>query len=191
MSAPVTVSIVRVVDPAHEAQMLAWLRAGNELAARFEGFLGCGWVRPAEASVEWHVLYRFSSQDALEVWEASEQREWWLGSAQGLVGDSHVEKRTGIEGWFDTPASTDVQDLRAVPSPPPRWKQACVIFLVFFPLSLLANLAGREWLTDVSLPLRVFVITVALTPVMTYLALPWVTKLFAPWLNRPTSRRAS
>ena len=31
MNDPVTVSITRVVDPAHEAQMMAWLRAGQGL----------------------------------------------------------------------------------------------------------------------------------------------------------------
>ncbi len=183
MTEPVTVSITRIVDPAHEEQMMAWLRAGAELSERFEGFLGCGWVRPNVGSDEWHVLYRFAGPDALANWEASDQRAWWLGAAQGLVGDSHMEKRTGIEGWFDDPTSTDVLDLRPAPTPPPRWKQMCVIFTVFFPLSLLANYAAREWLGGVVLPVRVLVTTCVLTPIMTYLALPWVTKLFHKWLN--------
>lgn len=183
MSEPVTVSITRIVDLAHEEQMLAWLRAGAELAERFDGFLGCGWVRPVEGSTEWHVLYRFSGSAALQAWEVSDQREWWLGAAQGLVGESHMEKRTGIEGWFDEPSSTDVQDLRAAPPSPPRWKQMCVIFLVFFPLSLAANWAAREWLDDLGLPLRVLISVCVMTPIMTYFALPWVTKRFAPWLN--------
>ncbi|MEO6471295.1 MAG: antibiotic biosynthesis monooxygenase [Aeromicrobium sp.] len=190
MSEPVTVSVTRIVDPAHEDQMLAWLRAGGELASRFDGFLGSGWVRPIENSSEWHVLYRFSGSAALEAWEASDQRAWWLGAAQGLVGESHMEKRTGIEGWFDDPTSTDVLDLRPAPAPPPRWKQMCVIFLVFFPLSLAANYASREWLSDVALPLRVFISVCLMTPIMTYLALPWVTRAFAFWLNAPRKVRA-
>ena len=51
MTAPVTVSITRHVDPEQEDQMLAWLRAGAELAERFDGFLGSGWVRPAVGRV--------------------------------------------------------------------------------------------------------------------------------------------
>lgn len=183
MSEPVTVSITRIVDPAHEDEMLAWMRAGTELAERFDGFLGSGWVRPTEGSSEWHMLYRFSGIDALGVWEASDQRGWWLAAAQGMVGDSHVEKRTGIEGWFDEPTSTDVLDLRPAPTPPPRWKQMCVIFTVFFPLSVLSNYAAREWLGGVALPLRVLISTSALTPIMTYLGLPWATRVFHKWLN--------
>ena len=61
MTQPVTVSITRQVDPTQEDQMRAWRRAGSELAERFEGFLGSGWVRSAPNSSEWLVLYRFAS----------------------------------------------------------------------------------------------------------------------------------
>lgn len=180
---PVTVSITRHLDPDHSAQMLAWVRSGSQLAERFDGFLGSGWVRPSPESDEWHMLYRFADVASLEVRQASEQRRWWLGSGQGIVGESKIEKRTGIEGWFDEPVSTDVLDLRAKPAGPPRWKQMCVIFVVFFPLSLLSNYLGQMFLGDVALSLRALVSVCAMTPIMTYLALPWVTWLFAPWLN--------
>lgn len=184
MSEPVTVSITRRVDPAHEDQMLAWLRAGTELAERFDGFLGSGWVRPSPGSVEWHMLYRFADAESLRRWDDSAQRRWWLDSAEGFVGESYLEKRTGIEGWFDEPSSVDTVDLRPAPLPPPRWKQMCAIFLVFFPLSVAANYAARELLPDVPLVVRVLVSVLVMTPVMTYLALPWITRLLAPWLNK-------
>ena len=145
---PVTVSIVRHVAPEHAAQMIAWVRSGSSLAERFDGFLGTGWVRPAPDSDEWHMLYRFADQTSLELWESSPQRAWWLGSAQGLVGESRLERRTGIEGWFDEPTSYDVEDLRPATPAPPRWKQGVVIWLTFFPLSLalglLLNLTGLD-----------------------------------------------
>lgn len=184
MTGPVTVSITRLVDPAAEDQMLAWLRAGTQLSERFEGFLGSGWVRPAAGSPQWHMLYRFADADALHAWEQSPQRQWWLDSARGFVEVSSHEKRTGIEGWFDEPSSVDRADLRPAPAAPPRWKQMCAIFLVFFPLSLVANYATREFMPDVWLPLRAFVTVMVLSPIMTYLAMPWITRLLAPWLNR-------
>ena len=183
MSGPVTVSITRQVDPSQEDQMLAWLRAGTELAERFDGFLGSGWVRPEESSTQWHMLYRFSSQESLEAWELSAQRRWWLDSAQGLVDESAREHRTGIEGWFDEPSSVDIQDLRPAAPAPPRWKQMCAIFIVFFPLSLAANYIAKDFAADWWLPLRVLAITGVMTPIMTYLALPWITKLLHGWLN--------
>ena len=187
---PVTVAIVRHVEPDRVDQMVAWVRAGSALAERFPGFLGTGWVRPRVDSDEWHMLYRFDSHASLDVWEASEQRAWWLGSAQGLVGESRRERRTGIEGWFDQPQERDVEDLRPVPAPPPRWKQAVMIWTAFFPLSLLTGALLGATVPGLPLLPRVLATTVVMTPVMTYLVLPQLTRRLEWWLQgRPAPWR--
>jgi antibiotic biosynthesis monooxygenase (ABM) superfamily enzyme len=178
MSAPVTVSITRHLDPGREAEMRSWLQAGTALAQQFPGFLGAGWVRPEADSETWHMLYRFDDAASLAAWEQSHERQWWRDSAAGLgVVESRVERRTGIEGWFDEPHSRDIRDLRVQPPPPPRWKQALVIFLVFYPLSVLVNwLAAEVGADELPLLLRVLLVIAVMTPTMTYLALPWVTR---------------
>ena len=186
ISGPVTVSIVRHVAPEHTAQMVAWLRSGSSLAERFPGFLGVGWVRPSADSDEWHMLYRFANPASLETWESSPQRAWWLGSAQGLVGESRLERRTGIEGWFDEPTSADVQDLRPPPAAPPRWKQAIVIWLTFFPLSLVLGLLLLATGLELNIVLRTLITTLVATPIMTYGLLPWMTRRFA-WFLKPNA----
>ena len=182
---PVTVSIVRHVAPDHADQMVAWVRAGTSLAERFGGFLGTGWVRPFAGSDEWHMLYRFAGPDALATWESSQQRAWWLAAAQGRIGASKVERRTGIEGWFDAPHS--VETIETAPSAdrrPPVWKQAVVIWLAFFPLSLLMAWLFGRFLPDVPLVPRVLGTTVVMTPIMTYLVLPRMTRALGWWLHR-------
>ncbi|HSE69353.1 MAG TPA: antibiotic biosynthesis monooxygenase [Nocardioidaceae bacterium] len=187
---PVTVSITRHAEPAHADQMAAWVHAGSALAERFPGFLGAGWVRPSTGSEEWHMLYRFDSPRSLAAWEASDQRAWWLGAAQGLVGESRKELRTGIEGWFDPPQEHDVEDLRPQPTAPPRWKQAVMIWLAFFPLSLLTTLVLGRLTPDLATPTRVLVSTIVMTPVMTYLVLPRLTRWLDWWLHgRPAPWR--
>lgn len=191
MASPVTVSITRHVDPGHEGEMVAWLQAGFRMLEGFPGFLGGGWVRPESDSHTWHVLYRFADHDTLAQWEHSSERSWWRSAAHGLgVTESRVERRTGIEGWFDEPESADVQDLDAVPAAPPRWKQALTIFLVFYPLSVLANaLLPHTPVVDLPLPLRVLATVAVMTPLMTYVLLPWITRRLqwflqgrpAPW----------
>ncbi len=185
MTAPVTVSVTRRVDPSHTSEMLAWVQAGQTLAEKFDGFLGCGWVRPSEDSGVWHMLYRFADAASLADWEASRQRAWWIEAAQGRVEASHTERRTGIEGWFDEPATfSDLAIYTAPPAPPPpRWKQMVVIFLVFFPLSLTANWIGGLIMGDWPLVLRVLVSVIAMTPLMTYVFLPWITHKMAWWLH--------
>jgi antibiotic biosynthesis monooxygenase (ABM) superfamily enzyme len=176
----VTVAITRRADPSRTAEMTAWVRAGLTLAEDFPGFLGSGWVRPQEKSDEWHMLYRFADERALHRWEESSQRAWWLSSAQGMVEHTRTERRTGIEGWFDPPRG----QIAHQESPPPRWKQAVTIWLGFFPLSLLAAVTLGHLLADVNVVLRTLATTLCLTPLMTYLVLPQVTKALQPWLKK-------
>ena len=182
---PLTVSITRRVRPADELLMQAWVHAGTSMAERFDGFLGAGWVRSGDE--DWHMLYRFDSRAHLDAWERSSERMRWLRSAADLVEHRRTEYRTGIEGWFDEPETRTVQDAaqatRMTAPAPPRWKQATVIWLAFFPTSLalayLLGPVGGDW----PVVLRVLVSTLLATPWMTYLFLPFVTRLCARWLR--------
>jgi antibiotic biosynthesis monooxygenase (ABM) superfamily enzyme len=179
---PITVSITRMVSPERAKEVAAWARAGQDLLSASPGYLGSGWVRPDPDSHEWHMLYRFADAASLTLWERSPEREWWVASALGLVEDARQEKRTGIEGWFDEPSSVEV--LAAPPFAPPRWKQMVSIFLVFYPLSLLANWVLSFFDIGWLLPLRVLLLVVIVSPIMTYVALPAVTRALRPWLQR-------
>jgi len=184
-SASVTVSITRSVDPARFTEASEWVQFGINLAHNYPGFLGSGWVRGSEDSATWNMLYRFSNNDSLAAWENSNERTEWLEAGTDLVLDAQVVKRTGIEGWFDT-----VQRIPPgvpTPVPPPRWKQAVSIWLGFFPVNLAFTLL-IAWLVpgwnDVPTILKVLLTTLALTPLMAYFVLPWVTRLLRPWLQR-------
>ncbi|MEU7921090.1 antibiotic biosynthesis monooxygenase [Micromonospora zamorensis] len=192
LAVPVTVAIARRVDPARSSEMVAWMRAGTALAEAFPGFLGAGWVQSGPGSSEWHMLYRFADAETLHRWEESPQRHWWLSSAQGIVEHTRVERRTGIEGWFDPPLEHSVDPVEPVgPTSPPRWKQAVTIWLAFFPLSLSATLLTSRFLDAVPLAARVLLMTLCLTPLMTYLVLPRITRALHWWLHgQPAPWRA-
>ena len=71
---------------------------------------------------------------------------------------------------------------------PPRWKQMISIFIVFYPLSLTIQLVLGPVLVDLALWLRVLVIVVIASPLMTYVLLPLVTRALRPWLLRGAPR---
>ena len=162
---PITVSITRIVDPERAKEVAAWARAGQDLLSASPGYLGSGWVRPDPESPEWHMLFRFADAASLEHWQNSPE-----------------ERRTGIEGWFDAPAAVEV--ITPAASGPPRWKQMIAIFLVFYPLSLATNWAIAPFTHDWLLPLRVLLLVSIVSPIMTYLALPFITRALRPWLMR-------
>ncbi|MEY2849050.1 MAG: hypothetical protein RI885_1717 [Actinomycetota bacterium] len=180
-SEPITISIVRTVSPDRVKEVAAWARAGQDLLGASPGYLGSGWVRPDPESPVWHMLYRFADADSLAAWEQSSERAWWIASAVGLVEERGAQRRTGIEGWFDQPSEVEIL---AVTGTPPRWKQMISIFIVFFPLSLGANALLLPVIGDWPLVLRVLTTVVVVTPIMTYLAMPFVTRALRPWLLR-------
>lgn len=195
---PITVAIERRIDPTRTAEATSWMQAGTDLATAFPGFLGSGWVRAGEESDLWYMLYRFRDIETLEAWETSGPRRWWLDSGRPFAREERVERRTGIEGWFDAPFATAIDSRlgadaatrpvqHPVPTAPPRWKQAVTIWLGFFPVNLLASwlLGFVPGFTEWPLVLRILLSTALLTPVMTYLVLPWVTRMLRPWLQRP------
>ena len=180
---PVTVSFTRRADPAHAVEMTAWIRAGLTMAEGFPGFLGAGWVRPQRGADEWHMLYRFSSQAAGRL-GGQPRTPLVAGVGPGAGGESRTERRTGIEGWFDAPdeAATETAGRSAraaaveaggddldglLPAEPAGHRDA-------------GPAAGRH-----DVVLRVAVTTLTLTPIMTYLLLPWITRRLHRWL-RPT-----
>jgi antibiotic biosynthesis monooxygenase (ABM) superfamily enzyme len=195
---PITVAIERRIDPSRTVEATSWMQAGTDLATGFDGFLGSGWVRAGEGSDLWYMLYRFRDIPTLEAWEQSSQRQLWLESGRAFASEVRVERRTGIEGWFDAPFAIDVESRKGadapptgpiqqpIPSAPARWKQAVTIWLGFFPTNLLASwlLGFVPGFTEWPLAARVLLTTVLLTPVMTYLVLPWITRLLRPWLQR-------
>ncbi|KZM76200.1 antibiotic biosynthesis monooxygenase [Cellulosimicrobium sp. I38E] len=184
---PVTVAIERRVLPENVPAVTRWVQNGVNLANRYPGFLGSGWVRASAGSHDWHMLYRFADAATLDAWETSPDRVRWLAQGRDLVEETRVERRTGIEGWFDAPTST-APPASATVAAPPRWKQSVSIWLGFFPVNLAFTLLVGglvpAWDAVPVVP-RVLATTLVLTPVMTYLVLPRVTRLLAPWLARP------
>jgi antibiotic biosynthesis monooxygenase (ABM) superfamily enzyme len=193
-SEPITVSIRREVDPERIAEATAWVQTGVNLAHRYPGFLGSGWVRAGDDSNVWHMLYRFANEETLTAWEQSAEREWWKSTGEGFVRSERSRRRSGIEGWFDEPstgtitvptaggATTTISVVRT----PPRWKQAVSIWLGFFPVNVAFTYAMSPVPGWDALPiwLRVLATTLVLTPIMTYWVLPWVTRSLRDWLAR-------
>ena len=68
---------------------------------------------------------------------------------------------------------------------PPRWKTAVVVWIAIYPaLTFVLWLAGptiRDW----PVALRTLVLTLVLVPLMVYILLPALQRLFGPWLRRP------
>ncbi|OWJ95992.1 antibiotic biosynthesis monooxygenase [Pseudomonas sp. A46] len=177
---PVTLMVARRVARERYQDFMAWLREGEQLAADFPGYLGSGVLAPPPDDDEFQMIFRFADEPTLAAWEHSASRRAWLERGTGLFEQPHEHRALGLDAWFGMAEER-----------PPRWKQSVAIWLAFFPVSLAFNLLFGDWLADLPLTLRIFLSTLALTPLMTYWFIPLSTRLLAPWLkaSRPAGSR--
>lgn len=169
---PVTLMVTRRVASGRYHDFIAWLREGEQLATDFPGYLGSGVLAPPADDDEFQMVFRFADEQTMAAWEHSASRRAWLARGKGLFAQPHEQRALGIDAWFGSGQRQ-----------PPRWKQTVAIWLAFFPVSLAFNMLFGPWLADLSLVTRVLLSTLALTPLMTYLFIPLVTRLLAPWLQ--------
>lgn len=193
MSTPVTVEVTRRTAPHRADDAVTWLDDGLRLARRFPGCLGGGIVRDDDDSGVLHVAYRFSDEQRLRAWECSAERRRWLLDGAPFVLDASVQRRTGVEGWFDAPqlrrevhARTGSVRTVKVRSAPVRWKQAVAIWCGMFPLNVLVNVVVSQlaWFQALPLVLRSALLVSTLVPLMTFIMMPAVTSVLQPWLRR-------
>lgn len=135
---PVTVAITRRVAAGDTTQMIAWVRAGTAMAELFPGFLGAGWVRPGDASDEWHMLYRFADHESCTPGRPPPSDSG--GSARARASSSTHAPSAAPASRAGSTAGVHEVEAPAGPNAPPRWKQALLIWMAFFPVNLLATL---------------------------------------------------
>ncbi len=177
---PVTSIISRSIKSGrqNEGAYEHWLDGISQAATTFPGFVGTNIMRrSSEAGLEYVVILRFDRYQCLAGWEASQMHKDWIDKIphHAVAGEANVRKIAGLELWFkaSSPAS---------PDRPARYKMAMIlIVLVFTMLNLLTPIFA--WLFGTMEPhLRMLLVITTQVSLMTYLILPYLTKLLSPWL---------
>lgn len=176
----VTLLIRHRIKAGAEDQYQTWLRRIVDIAAGYPGHLGVDVVRARSAGLHLFTsVLRFSSTAAMQHWLDSDERRALISEAAAFLADGDVtEVNSDSQFWFN-PSEEAAQ--------PPRWKQACVTFLVILPLTLLVPLAWGPVLALHALLSSYIVsnvlITMTIVLLVVYLLMPLATRLFAPWLT--------
>jgi antibiotic biosynthesis monooxygenase (ABM) superfamily enzyme len=176
----VTLVVRHRVRPAQINAYEGWLRRTVGVADQFEGHLGVNVMRSRDAGLtRFTIVLRFSCAQRLQAWLDSVDRKQLINEALPLlVEGDQTEVSTVKEFWFN-PAEPNTQ--------PPRWKQACVTFLVILPLSLMVPLAWRPVFASVPWLGSYFAsglpITATIVLLVVYIFMPRVTGWFSGWLQ--------
>jgi antibiotic biosynthesis monooxygenase (ABM) superfamily enzyme len=173
---PVTAIISRRMKAGREQAFEEWLQGISQAAARFPGHQGVSILRPRDpANPEYVIILKFDSVPHLREWLQSDTRREWIGRSDKLTETpDKVTELTGLEAWFTLPG-------QPMPAPPLRWKMFLLTVAAAYPLIMVVTALFGPWLGQ-SPWLFNFVVTVALTTLLTYFAMPLVTRIFYAWL---------
>jgi antibiotic biosynthesis monooxygenase (ABM) superfamily enzyme len=177
-SESVTTVITRKVRPDRVDEFELWLSEGTPIARGFEGFLGRDIIRPSDHShPEYVIIMRFDSYEHLRTWLESRDRHDWLEESKRLAEEeTHIVQASGMELWFTLP-NRDGGGSR-----PPKYKLTALTILAIYPLVVTSSFFLVPQLTDLH-PLFSTLISVSIiSALMSYLVMPWITKIFAFWL---------
>ena len=173
----VTVIVSRRVKLGREKEFEEWAAGISLEAQNFEGYLGTKNIQPSKNSNSNSVvIIKFNRYKNLKKWEDSPIRAKWIEKAINFTeGDVQVQKLTGLEYWFTLP-KTPLQ------TPPPRYKMAIVTFVALFPTINFVNLILEPLSGFLQGTFNMAISVIITVTLMTYVIMPLMTRLFAPWL---------
>ncbi len=141
----------------------------------FPGFLRSEMFEPVDGVQDQTVVvFSFDSREHLDAWLRSSQRRSLLDDIDPLVDSRTINVVGGFAGWFHNPPGVEVK----------RWKQASVVLLAIFPTTVILTLVRRWLLPDAHWVVGVLFGNVIGVIVLSWLLMPWLTKVFAGWLSR-------
>ncbi|MCF2147579.1 antibiotic biosynthesis monooxygenase [Desmonostoc muscorum LEGE 12446] len=174
--APGVIAIAHRVKPGLEAAFEEATRGVTLAASTFPGYLGSDVLYPATKRGQWQLILRFDTPEHLQEWEESVICQGWIARAQALTVDQPKVMRVNcLEAWFALP------EIPHAP-PPPKWKTAIVSAVGLYPvISFLPGLL-RPFTSTLPFWLANLVSISIMMPLMTWVIMPQVTRLFKGWL---------
>ncbi|AEA45320.1 antibiotic biosynthesis monooxygenase [Fluviicola taffensis] len=169
----VHVAITRKVLPGKEEEFKEALRRFLSESFAHDGVHGASMITSLSETNEGEIgiLRTFKNKEERDAFYNSEQFQKWETYASTLTEEPIYRDLTGLEAWFRSPVA------------PPRIKMALVTLCGVFPTSLLLYFAVSPLIKDLPVIVRLFVNAALMVILLTWLIMPFLTKLFKKWLK--------
>jgi uncharacterized protein len=172
---PIHIAITRRVRPGCEAEFQAALHEFFQTSFAYGGVWGASMLTPLPGSDsrEYGILRTFANERERDTFYQSAMFKTWGERARTLTeGEPVYRQLTGLEAWFRAPQNS-----------PPRWKMAAATLLGVYPVSLLIGVVLSPTLKQLPLVLNLFVVSIIIVGLLTWVVMPVVTRLLQGWLN--------
>jgi antibiotic biosynthesis monooxygenase (ABM) superfamily enzyme len=180
-SSPVTTLFARKVRRGSEPQYERWLVGIADAAAHFEGYGGTTTFKPNAEQDQYLAMITFDAAAHLDRWLDSPQHRLWVDALRAIpVEHEQVTSLQGLQRWFSLPRRPEPAD----------YKIAALIVIGLYPLVLLLDLALAPLLRQLPQALSTLIGLLISVPVMVWIVLPLLTRLFSRWLY-PAARASA
>ena len=176
-AAPLKVVLALHAKPGRRAALDAWIRELLATAAGNPALQGSSVLAEGDRSF---VLLRFATQGDRDAWHTTPAVAGVMARGAEFVAATPPMERTGLETWFALPGSP------AAIAAPPKWKMALVTWCALLPQVVALSFVIPKTLP---FPLGVAISTAIPVCVLTWFAMPRLTKLLRPWLYGPDAPR--
>jgi antibiotic biosynthesis monooxygenase (ABM) superfamily enzyme len=183
-SSPVTTIFARRIRPGSEERYEQWLTGISRTSSEFLGNQGTTILRPSEGRDEYIAITHFDGEGNLESWLRSPKRGEWLEKLQEIdICHEEVLTMAGMERWFTLPD-------QGANRMPPRYKIAVLIFLGLYPLVMALNALLGPSLAGLPQAIQALISLLISVPLMVWVVLPLLTRVFFGWLHQSPSGSA-
>lgn len=177
MNTPVTLAVTDHVPMEEKARYEALVEELHQLFQTMDGFLSVDIVRHNRPhQVEYTVLSRWSDTAAVEAWRQDKTILETLSQIEIITGGAaQVVQAAGLGIWIDHAEGI-------APRLPPVWKRIALSVVAVYPVLMLLSTLSAPFIDDLPQPLQVLIIVVALSALLTWPIMPWLSKFLRPWL---------
>jgi hypothetical protein len=171
----VTSVFVRRVPADAAADYERWLERIASKASRFEGNLGATVIRPEAVGGRYIAITSFATVEGLESWLDSPERDECLADLNRIpVTTEQTEHLSGLERWFS---------VRAMDTPPAKYKIATLLVIGLFPTVLLLEFATAPIERWLPWPVSTLVSLIASVCLMVWIVMPLLIHSAHRWLH--------
>lgn len=178
-SRPGSTVIVQRVRPGCEDAYREWSCEINTACSKFPGFVDLEVFEPAASEDSYVIVVRFASEAEGKDWHTSEICLSLLEKSRSFVEEAVMHSPSRVfGGWFGGPSVDLSKD------PPELWKDALTVLLILYPTVMILTLyVTGPLLKGWSLATSMYVGNFLSVSLLTWVLMPWVTRVLAFWLT--------
>lgn len=172
----ITTVVRHFIKADKEEAFKKWTKGINEKAQQFEGFEGLQLIAPPANHLEYIILFKFSSLQALQQWMDSKERKQEVSKLKALSEKEMVINQVeGIDFWFENPNKKATKT-------PPKWKMAILTWIAVFPGVILLSQFYHWLFPTFDNVIITLLLTLTLVTLLTWVLMPNLVKLCKSWL---------